>query len=58
MLTFLVIIGVAVVVVSAGITLVACAASARLSEHEDWSEEPLVAHPAGQPIRQTTTTSR
>lgn len=47
MLTFLIVFGIAVAVVSAGITIVACAASARLTENESWGEEPLTATQPG-----------
>lgn len=43
MLTFLLVASVLIVLVSAGITLVACMASARMSQGEVWSEAPLTA---------------
>lgn len=49
MLMFLIAIGVAAVVLSAGVILVVCMASARQTEKESWSEQPLTAHQPAQP---------
>lgn len=53
MATILVTLGILAVIASASIMLIACMASARVTETEAWAEEPLVM-PEMAPQRSTT----
>jgi hypothetical protein len=44
MLIFLIVLGVAAMVVSAVLLIAGCMASAQMSEREGWAERPLVSH--------------
>lgn len=53
MVTILLIVGGGIVLLSGILTIGACMASARQTENENWSEQPLVSEPLGQPVAQT-----
>jgi hypothetical protein len=58
MLTFLIVLGVASMVVSACVLVVACMSSAQMSEREEWAERPLVVRTPVPSEAQTTLTQR
>jgi len=54
MLTFLIVLGVASMVISSALLIASCMASAQMSEREGWAEKPLVRRTPARGVARTT----